>query len=229
VLLESIAQVTVGINTGYIKDALVSPKKIDERYHKLLSGRDISRYSFKWPGAWILYDKKVVDGYGDRGRTLPEKSIFENEKILVQRTRRGMLRKIVCALDAERYYNLNRLSNIVIQNSQYSIKYCIGILNSKLMDFYFQKVFNEYEVKPAHLRRLPIHRVPNPHVSQIINSVDLILILNQRLLVLGDKYTLERETLEKEIKETDQKIDELVYDLYGLTPEERKTVGESFN
>ncbi len=224
VSLETIALVTVGINTGYIKDILVSSEKVDDRYHKMISGRDISRYSLSWPGEWITYDKQLVDSYKDRGRTLPEETIFKENKILVQRTRRGMARKLICTLDTEEYYNLNRLSNIVIKDNTFHIKYCLGILNSSLMDYYFQKKFNEYEVKPAHLRQLPIKKLILSSQQTMVKLVDKILELKQKLKKLGDKVTDERKQVESEIEKTDRQIDELVYKLYGLTEEEIKIV-----
>jgi len=227
VSLEKIAHVTVGINTGYIKNVLVADKKVDNRYHKLLSGRDISRYFLRWPGQWVLYDKKVVDSYGDKGRTLPDESIFKEDKVLVQRTRRGMARKLICTLDDEQYYNLNRLGNIVMLNKDFSLKYCLGILNSKLMDYYFQKTFNEYEVKPAHLRQLPIKQVTPSEQQPIVKLVDKMLSLNKRLNEIGEKKTDERSRIEEEIKETDAEIDELVYKIYGITEEEKKIIEES--
>jgi len=36
------------------------------------------------------------------------------------------------------------------------------------------------------------------------------------------------EKIKQEIAETDKKIDEMVYDLYGITEEERKIIEESF-
>jgi hypothetical protein len=222
--LEKIANVTVGINTGYIKDVLVSPKKVDERYHKLISGRDISRYSLGWPGEWILYDKAVVESYGDKGRTLPDRRVFDNDKILVQRTRRGMARKLAGTLDTEHFYNLNRLSNIIMTDTNFSIQYCLGILNSTLMDFYFQKTFNEYEVKPVHLRQLPVKKINVLEQQPLIKLVDKMLSLNKRLVEIGDKNTDEKQKIKQEIEKTDREIDQLVYKLYGLTEEEIKIV-----
>ncbi|MCX5782091.1 MAG: N-6 DNA methylase [Elusimicrobia bacterium] len=224
ILLENIAIVTVGINTGYIKDILVSKSKIDDRYHKMISGRDISRYSLSWAGKWIVYDKKLVESHGDRGRTLPDEKIFLSDKILVQRTRRGMKRKLICAFDNEQYYNLNRLSNIVMKDNAFQLKYCLGILNSFLMDFYFQKKFNEYEVKPAHLRQIPIKQIPVKEQQIVINLASKMLALNDALDKLGEKITDERKRIESEIEKTDQKIDELVYNLYGLTKEEIRII-----
>jgi hypothetical protein len=154
--LKSICYTTVGINTGYIKDELTADKKIDARYHKMLNGKDIGRHTINWPGEWIMYDPGFVKSQGNRGRSLPDERIFEEDKILVQRTRRGLKRKLVCCYDSNKYFNLNRLSNIVLNNKDYSLYYIYGLLNSTLLDYYFNKVFNEYEVKPTHLNQLPI-------------------------------------------------------------------------
>jgi hypothetical protein len=157
--LKRICYCTVRINTGYIKSELVASKKIDPRYNKMLNGKDIGRHTIIWPGDWIMYDVDFVKSQGDRGRSLPEKKIFDEDKILVQRTRRGLKRKLVCCYDSEKYYNLNRLSNIVLINDKYNLYYVYALLNSTLIDYYFNKVFNEYEVKPAHLNQLPIKTI----------------------------------------------------------------------
>jgi len=51
--------------------------------------------------------------------------------------------------------------------------------------------------------------------------------LNKRLNEIGDKKTDERAKIEEEIKKTDAEIDELVYKIYGITPEEKKVIEES--
>ncbi|WP_051907740.1 Eco57I restriction-modification methylase domain-containing protein [Flavimarina sp. Hel_I_48] len=154
--LGKICYCTVGINTGYIKSELTSENKIDKRYHKMLNGKDISRYGVHWPGEYIMFDVDFVKSKGKLGRALPPEYIFEKEKILIQRTRRGMKRKLVCYLDKNGFYNLNRLSNIVLTDENYNLNNLYLLLNSSLMDFYFNIYFNEYEVKPLHLSRLPI-------------------------------------------------------------------------
>jgi type II restriction/modification system DNA methylase subunit YeeA len=157
ILLEKLAYVTVGINTGYIRDVMVSDEKEDDRYHRMVSGRDIDRYHLEWSGEWICYDPELIEEYGDKARTLPPEYIFTDDKILLQRTRRGLARKLVATLDREQYYNLNRVSNVVLNDEvNYDLGYILALLNSELLDSYFNWVFDEYEVKPSHLRKLPI-------------------------------------------------------------------------
>jgi len=158
--LQDISYVTVGINTGYIRDLLVADHKVNAKYHPMLSGSDISRYQIEWQGEYIMYDPTFVSRQGDRGRTLPPEYIFEKPKILLQRTRRGLDIKLIPVLDKEGHYNLNRLSNVVMNDdSQFSVAFVTALLASSILDTYFNWVFQEYEVKPVHLRRLPIRRI----------------------------------------------------------------------
>lgn len=211
--LGKIAYCTVGINTGYVKDKLTAETRIDKTYHKMLSGRDIGINTVNWKKIWIKYDKEFVDSFGDKGRSLPPQYIFTEEKILVQRTRRGLKRKLVCYYDDEGFYNLNRLSNIISTDNEFSLKYIHSLLNSSLLDYYFNVVFNEYEVKPVHLSKLPVKIASGKKQQIFISKIEKIISLNKQ-----DQDTTE---IEKE-------IDVLVYKLYELTYEEVKVIDPEF-
>lgn len=279
--LKDVCYCTVGINTGYIKNELTSDTKIDDRYHKMLNGKDIGRHVINWPGEWIMYDHDFIKSQGDRGRSLPEERIFEEDKILVQRTRRGMKRKLVCCYDGDKYYNLNRISNIVLNSKDYNLHYIYALLNSKLFDYYFNKVFNEYEVKPAHLSQLPVrlsqdasrieeivektkqvlklssdfNKHLNNNIDFIINATELekpskklkiffeldfqdfLKTIKKNSALLDEKESWHKFHMDKSeilnklkdnIKNLDNKIDELVFDVYELKDSERKIVSDFY-
>jgi len=54
-----------------------------------------------------------------------------------------------------------------------------------------------------------------------------MLELNKRLAPVRDTYGYEREELLREIKRTGAEIDQKVYELYGLTEEERQIIEAS--
>jgi len=62
---------------------------------------------------------------------------------------------------------------------------------------------------------------------QLELTVDNMLSLNKRFNEIGDKQTDERARIEAEIKKTDNEIDTLVYELYGLTQKEIAIIEES--
>ena len=204
--LSELCYCTVGINTGYIKDELTSHNQIDSRYHKMLNGKDIGRNIVDWNNEYIMYDVDFVKSKKEKGRSLPPEYIFTEDKILVQRTRRGMKRKLICYYDNEKYYNLNRLSNIILTNKSHNLKGIYAILNSSLLDFYFNIYFNEYEVKPLHLSKLPINK-NYLNNNYLVISADLILSLNKELQEVSQKFkrTLQRkfdlEVLPKKLQE----------------------------
>jgi type I restriction-modification system DNA methylase subunit len=112
-------------------------------------------------------------------------------------------------------------------------KYLLGILNSSLMTFIFSKMSSEirggfYRWKRQYIETLPIRTIDfnNPSEKAIhdklVSLVDRMLVLNKKKNSLPP--SAEREKIEREITITDEKIDEIVYGLYGVTDEERTVV-----
>jgi hypothetical protein len=80
------------------------------------------------------------------------------------------------------------------------------------------------------LNQLPIRLIDfnNPAEKKmhddLVTLADRMLELNRRLAPLRNMDCNEKDELAREIKRTDEEIDHLVYDLYGLSEEEIKTV-----
>ncbi len=205
----------VGINTGYIREELVAPRKLNARYHPMLPGDGISRYGVPQTSGYIMYDPEFVKSRGKLGRTLPAERLLVGPKIVVVRTRNLSLeRRVIATLDAEGAYNLNRLSNI-ISRGKASLTGLLGILNSQLFQWLFSTRYFDYEIKPVYLRAAPVADTDDP---QLISMVVNLLKLHQRAAAPGVPHR--REQLRREIDELDQRIDKRVYKLYGLTDDE---------
>jgi hypothetical protein len=85
------------------------------------------------------------------------------------------------------------------------------------------------EVKKAHVESIPIPSLEaitkQPGVAlKIENYVKVLLELNSK--INSTKTPTERTASERQIQATDTQIDQLVYQLYGLTPEEIKIIEE---
>jgi hypothetical protein len=205
-VLENGFEFGVGVNTGYIKAALTAEKKLDKRYHPMVAGTGISRYGKVNTIGFIMYDKEFVKSKGKFGRTLPDERFFREDKILVVRTRNlSIPQRIVATIDTEKKYNLNRLSNIIARKG-YSLKGLLGVLNSKLYNWLYSNRFYDYEIKPIYLRNSPLCDVNN---KELISLVDKIISLKQQ---------------GKDSSEQENKIDELVYKLYDIKPNEQAII-----
>ena len=114
-----------------------------------------------------------------------------------------------------------------------AIEYLLGLLNSRLLSLYataHSPVFSGgfYKFSAPYLKQLPIRPIEfdDPDdVAQHDRMIELVksmLEMNERLHGESSrKFTpQERRVLEGRIASTDREIDQLVYDLYGLTDDE---------
>ena len=184
-LIQDKFELGVGINTGYIRNELVSETKLNNLYHPLVTGTGISRYGDCFSDEWIMYDKEFVKSKGKLGRALPDEKFFNNQKILIVRTRNlSIKRRIVSTIDNDKKYNLNRLSNIISKDSN-SLFGLLGVLNSNLYNWLFSKKYLDYEIKPVYIKKCPIPDINN---KNLINSVELILNQTKELNEISNKF-----------------------------------------
>lgn len=113
-------------------------------------------------------------------------------------------------LDTEKYF-LTSGGFFLVSNSL-ELKYILAILNSKLMQYYFQFIGvmtagGAYTLKKATIEQLPITVAKNKKV--FINIVDYLLFINKVTFTISKH--IENEYLNKEFEEV---IDALVLELY---------------
>ena len=97
-------------------------------------------------------------------------------------------------------------------NEFYDSRFIVALLNSKLMGYYFVNKFSERDlvfpkVKIGQCRLLPIKKCDTYEQSSLSE------IVNQIISIKKQSPTADTSSLESE-------IDQLVYELYGLTEEE---------
>lgn len=111
------------------------------------------------------------------------------------------------------------------ENDDLNIKYLLWVLNSRLIYFW---LYNRWKRKWEYLELTwtPVWEIPIKQISQeeqkpFIDLVDQILEITKK-----EDY-LESEDLQKQVKVLESRIDDMVYKLYELTPEEIELVEES--
>lgn len=115
----------------------------------------------------------------------------------------------------------------IIKSSRINQKYLTSILNSKIIAFWLRNKGkmqgNNYQLDKEPLVNIPIYIGSAQEQSRLIFLVDKIISLYKEFhkeVEHSEKW----ESLKSEIEKTDKKIDEEVYKLYDLTPEEIKVV-----
>lgn len=271
--LSEIASFSLGIKTS--DDArFVFKKPIDETCYKFIRGRNISKWSHPYNDEWIWYQPALIcEKPGGRPRVL--ENFLVDRKIVVQ----DIATQITATIDSERYLCNDTLNIIYSLCAEYSFEYILCILNSKLVNVWFKKIFPAgLHIKQNQLEQIPIPIIDMDAQQPFVALADTMLSLNFQLqekrsqflrrlsenlegvkitsslqafdtmdfkgfvaelkkqkikLTLSqqdewEEYFNQRvaecQTLSAQIKATDNEIDNRVFDLYGLTEEERKIV-----
>jgi len=136
--------------------------------------------------------------------------------------------EIVIALDDAKTFATDGLY-IFSTKDGINEKYVMGILNSSLLVFVYRLLTFEKnrvlaQVKPTSLLQLPIRTIDfnNPadkaKHDKMVKLVERMLDLPKKLAAA--KIPDDKTRIQRRIATTDKQIDNLVYDLYGLTVEE---------
>jgi type I restriction-modification system DNA methylase subunit len=110
------------------------------------------------------------------------------------------------------------------------LDYLLGILNSRLMSWYFLRKSNIAQrddfpkIVLKESRSLPVRVVENGNKNErlmrdkLVRLVSEIVVLHERIAKVKTDH--ERTALQHQIDHTDREIDALVYELYGLSDKE---------
>ena len=124
-------------------------------------------------------------------------------------------------------FHVNKTGFIIISEDN---EYLLGLLNSKLLDWYYRVDFPTYG-DPWKGGRIQFRKSPNmlgvPIANADIRCKSDISTLVQNILALtiSDDY-LQNSCKQKQVSDYEKQIDQMVYQLYGLTPEEIAIVEE---
>lgn len=119
-----------------------------------------------------------------------KKNLDIKEKILIQTTRNESLKtRIVATLDDTSIYSTQGCNIIIPQeNSKYSLYFLIGLLNSKLVNYLFLKMFLNLDIKADYIKSIKFPKIKDDKIALLSKT---ILIKNKELQDLSDKfYTL---------------------------------------
>ncbi|OFY86998.1 MAG: hypothetical protein A3K10_16160 [Bacteroidetes bacterium RIFCSPLOWO2_12_FULL_31_6] len=166
------------------KDEVVSEIQ-KEGYKPFLEGKDISSYYIKPIHQFLNYSKELLH----RARTI---EVFEaEEKLLVQRITGGK-NPLKVAYDNNKYFNKESINNIILNdNSKLKSKYVLCILNSSLINWYYNNQFTNgstltVNISKEYLSRIPIKIVDNQEL--FIIKADLMLSLNKDFHFIIEKF-----------------------------------------
>ena len=239
------------INTEKRDEILANCQTNDERtrtaelIRPILRGRDIKRYRYEWAELWLIatfpsrhynieeypaikqyllsFDIErleqtgkthIVNGKKVKARKKTNNKWFETQdsisywddfskpKVMYP----NMTKYIPFYYDEKGFYQNDKSFMITGKH----VEYLTAFLNSSLFKFCFLDNFPELQGGTRELRKIFFDKIPVRKISDVQN--------------LQFQYAV--EDIQKEYnKQKAQRIDAMLFDLYNLTPEERKAIG----
>lgn len=197
-----------GISFGTImtskRGAEVSKKVLKDTTDGIpsLIGQDMRRYTIEWSDTYLARSHKEYNRLS---------GFFSDSMVYL---RRVAPRLEATLTNGDLYaFNKNVYGIRITDESKWSPKYVVALLNSNALDFYYKKRFTLKkddafpEIQSYLYEQLPIAHATKSQQQQIISLVDRILS-EKKSNPQADTSSLESE------------IDSLVYKLYGLTEAE---------
>ena len=235
---------------GKFKKAdLISDTESEIHIKKYIEGKNIDRYKInnirylEWNTSRVpskisrptfielyLSNKVLVNKLG----TI--KAIYDDTQIFCDQTLRILVlwddlkevknRSITSSITR---YCADSRENLENNSKKVNLKYILSILNSNMGQYLLNEIrgINNKDINPDYLKDIKIPEFSFDEQKPIIELVNKMLDLNVQLQNV--KTPKHKGLLEKQIKVTDKKINQLIYKLYDLTEEEIEIVESSLN
>lgn len=181
--------------------------KVNETFRPLLRGSLINRYVITWDddyyislGDWLA-EPRYSAGYDAQ------------IKVVIRQTGSSL----IATIDNRKFVVRDNLYTVISESSEYSEYVLLALLNSKLLNWYYQNILNNEvgealaQVKRWHLGVLPVPSFNSSLFERLEGYVRQILSLKE---IDSSAKTIELEDC----------IDRLIYKLYDLTEDEIKIV-----
>ncbi len=171
--LKDVIQIKIGICTG-ANDKHISDNSIFPNSKKLIQGKDINRYSLIYDGKYVNYDRKALL------RARDESIFILKEKLFMRQTSD----ELILSFDDEQYYAIDSLFILYPISQILNLKYCLCLLNSKLLNRQYQKLNPEAgrvfaQVKIDYVNELTIAVLLPEEQKPFIEKADCMLYFNR--------------------------------------------------
>jgi len=179
-----------------------STERKDDTFVPELKGKHVSVFQYKW-------DNKHFISYGSWLAAPRDPKFFKDTRLVF---REIIAERFVCAVIEEDFVIDRSLYIALPKSKRVDVYYILGILCSKLLVWLFKYEKNEFDDLFPKVRLEEFKKLPVPKNEK-----------NKRISKLAKEVTKLKQ-LGKDTTALESQIDQLVYQLYGLTEEEIKIV-----
>lgn len=181
--------------------------KLNNNTYPYLEGKNVQRYSFNWEGKWLQYGTMLA---------APRMfEIFNSPRILVREITSTHPKSLLCTYMEDIYLNNRSIINILSKsNNKLELKCLLGLLNSNLISYYFNKITSKADRKMfpkvilKDLKEFPII-IPDDKEA-LVTIVDKLLSL----------YSTNKSRDIEVVQALERELNVMIYSLYDLSKED---------
>ncbi len=186
--LKDRARFFLGIVTGN-NSHYISKQQTPDNPDPIIVGKDISPFSIQFSHHYFKYNPGVLQ------QVAPQHLYLSRDKILY----RFIGKNLTFARENRGYYTLNNVNGFIPSKNEINNESLVSVLNSRVIQYYYEKNFFTVKVLRGNLEQIPIRRISLP---------------NQKLLKKLHDRMLESDLTERnQIQET---IEDIIINEYGL-------------
>lgn len=199
---------------------------LSSEYHRELQGADVQRYRLNWSGTWVRYGEWVS--------TYLPLEVFSGPRVLIREITGKPPHMLLAAYTDEVFVHNPSVLAVLPNPKAAKPEFILGILNSRLISLVFAQrapkakkgLFPKVIITDS--RRLPFCSVDLGDRRRR-SAQDRVVELVRRMLKLQTqrvkaKSPSDKTAVKRQIDATDRQIDQLVYELYGLSDDEIRIV-----
>lgn len=214
--VRQFAKAKDGIVAGAIKDMLFLNKKLDSSCKKLYFGKHLSKYCLNNTSVWVNYKpnemmKEEIKRQGEKrpGLWMRDEEIFKREKIIY----RKVAKHLIATYDKGGLFYEQTIHSVHVVDKKIKTKYILGLFNSSLLKFYYQKTNSQGgnifpQIRISSVENLPMKIADDITQGKIEAIVDYILYAKNEKIICSFFESL---------------VDAAIYEIY--LPSEIETAG----
>jgi len=135
-------------------------------YESILTGKEVSKFVHCPPRQFIKYEPEKLQ------QVAPESKYRAKEKLIY----RFISKELVFSYDNKQLLTLNSANILIPKTDHYPIKFILGLFNSSLYQYIFQKKFSSIKVLRNHIEVLPLPTWREKEIARISALVDDMFI-----------------------------------------------------
>lgn len=208
-----------------IMEGIVAHKQLislgNTKYNQpLLEGKSIRKFGLNKIKKFITWDVKKIH------RTRPEYLWTAPKKIVIQRISGGSS-PLTATLDIDQYKTFASVNNLLLRTEyEKYYEFILALINSKVLNWYYCNSFSNNSELTVNISKTFLEKLPIPELDNT-NEENIKVIVGKILEITKSVDYLQNPVKQAKVKEYEKQIDQMVYKLYNLTPEEIEIIEKS--